>query len=28
LALNPKLENARRSKERARGLLKSLEEIK
>jgi len=28
LALNPKLENARRSKERARGLLKSLEGIK
>jgi tetratricopeptide (TPR) repeat protein len=28
LALNPKLENARRSKERARGLLKTLEEIK
>jgi tetratricopeptide (TPR) repeat protein len=28
LALNPKLENARRSKERARGLLKSLQEIK
>jgi len=28
LALNPKLENARRSKERARGLLKSLEEVK
>jgi tetratricopeptide (TPR) repeat protein len=28
LALNPKLENARRSKERARGLLKSLEETK
>ena len=28
LALNPKMENARRSKERARGLLKSLEEIK
>lgn len=28
LALNPKLENARRSKERARGLLRSLEEIK
>src|SRR3989304_5049798 len=28
LALNPKLENARRSKERPRGLLKSLEEIK
>lgn len=28
LALNPKLENARRSKERARGLLKSLEDIK
>ena len=28
LALNPKLENARRSKERARSLLKSLEETK
>src|SRR3990170_1823703 len=28
LALNPKLENARRSKEKARGLLKSLEEVK
>jgi len=28
LALNPKLENARRSKEKARSLLKSLEEIK